>query len=138
MTILLLGIKKGKCSMKNLFGALLSACLIFQAGCTTPQQHTGPKVSVIDTIEGQEHVISAQVEEDGKFKSSITKDGRTQTVSGQVRKSDDKYLVTVDYSSTKVAVPGLRQVRSTVSLGEGESQNIGGVGNDVVSVKISN
>jgi hypothetical protein len=102
----------------------------------------GPVISVTDTSEGQEDVISAQIGQDGKFENSITKDGKTQTISGQATKSNDKYSITVAYHSTQVGVPGLKQVVSTVSLREGESQNIGGVMsvnvNGVVSVKISN
>jgi hypothetical protein len=102
----------------------------------------GPVISVTDTSEGQEDVISAQIGQDGKFKNSITKDGRTQTISGQATKSDDKYLITVAYHSTQAGVPGLRQVISTASLKEGESQNIGGIMsanvNGVMSVRISN
>ena len=124
--------------MKNLLWTLLLGCLLIQAGCNTQQQHSGTKVSVTDTIDGREHVVSATITEDGKFNNSMTKDGRTQTISGQVTKTDDEYLVTIDYNSARVAVPGLRQVSSTVSLQEGESQNIGGIGDDVVSVKISN
>jgi hypothetical protein len=100
--------------------------------------HTKPKVSVIDIIGGQEHVVSARIGEDGKFSNSATKDGRTQTISGHVSKSDDRYNVTVDYSSTQENVPGVRQISSTVNLREGESKTIGGIGTDVVSVKITN
>ena len=126
--------------MKNLLWALLFGCLLIQLGCNTQQQHTaGPVISVTDTSEGQEIAISAQIGQDGKFKNSITKDGRTQTISGQATKSDDKYLITVAYHSTQVGVPGLKQVISTVSLKEGESQNIGGSSlGDVVAVRISN
>jgi hypothetical protein len=101
------------------------------------RRHTKPKVSVTDTIGGQEYVVSAGIGEDGKFSNSATKDGRTQTISGHVSKSDDKYNVTVDYNSTKENAPGVRQISSTVSLREGESQHIGGFGTDVVSVKIT-
>jgi len=102
------------------------------------QGHTMPKVSVIDTIEGQEYVVSARIGEDGKFSNSATKDGRTQTISGNVSKSDDKYNVTVDYSSTQENVPGVRQISSTVNLRDGESKTIGGIGTDVILVKITN
>jgi len=136
--------------MQNLLWTLLLGCLLIQAGCKTQQEHPGPrpkvfvvdtKVFVIHTTDGRGHVVSAPIREDGQFNNSITIDGITQTLSGQVTKTDDEYLVTVDYTSTQSDAPGHRQVRSTVSLKEGESKNIGGaiggVSNDVVSVMIS-
>ncbi|MCF7972845.1 MAG: hypothetical protein K9N55_03420 [Phycisphaerae bacterium] len=90
----------------------------------------------MDTVNGLGHVVSATIREDGQFNNSITIDGRTQTISGQVTKTRDAYLVTVDYNSTAADIPGLKQVKSTVSLKEGESKNISGLGSDVVSVSI--
>jgi hypothetical protein len=95
----------------------------------------------MDTIDGRGHVVSATIREDGQFNNSITTNGRTQTIAGKVTKRDDVFLVTVDYTSTQADVPGLKQLRSTVSLREGESRiiggTIGGIGNDAVSVMIS-
>jgi len=130
--------------MQNLLWTLLLGCLLIQAGCKTQQQHSGPrpKVFVINTIDGQGHVVSAIIREDGQFNNSVTIGGTTQTISGQVTKTNDAYLVTVDYHSTEADVPGFKQARSTVALKEGESKiiggTIGGTGNDVVSVSISN
>ncbi len=109
-----------------------------QAGLVTPQQGMGPMISVVDTIEGREYIVSAKIDEDGKFKNSITLGNRTQTISGQVVNSDDNYAVTVQYKSAKVGVPGLKSVNSTTHLKKGESRIIGGVGNDMVYVMISN
>jgi hypothetical protein len=128
--------------MKNLLGALLLACLLLQAGCITPQRHTGPMVSVIDTIEGREHVVSAKIAEDGKFKTAKQTNGRMQFLSGQVTKSGDNYVVTVKYGHPPIRPDGTTaihtRIETTVTLQEGESQAIGGVGNDVVYVRISN
>lgn len=103
-----------------------------------PQQAMGPMISVVDTIEGREYIVTAKIEEDGKFKNSITIDGRTQTISGQVTKSGDSYVVTVQYKDTTVGVPGLRSVNSTTRLKIGESGVIGGSGSDMVYVMVSN
>ena len=53
--------------MKNLLGVLLLVSSLLQAGCTTTRQPIEPIVSVIDTIEGREHVVSARIAQDGKF-----------------------------------------------------------------------
>jgi len=94
-------------------------------------------ISVTDTIDGQEYVVSARVGEDGKFSNSTTTGDRTQTISGQVTKSDDNYEVAIDYNSTRVNTPGFRKIGATVYLQEGESQELGGVGNDIVYIRIS-
>ena len=138
--------------MQNLLWTLLLGCLLIQAGCKTQQQHSEPnsepnsgprpKVFVMNTVHGRGRVVSAIIREDGQFSNSITIDGRTQTISWQVTITNDEYLVTVDYNSTKADVPGFKQVRATVALKEGESKIIGGTigdtGDDVVSVSISN
>ena len=124
--------------MEELLRVLLITGLFLQAGCVTSQQKTGAIVSVIDTIGGQKYVISAKIGKDGTFDNSVTKDGRTQSLSGQVMKLDDTYSVTVDYSSTHDKMPGLRQINSTVNLRDGESQAIGGLGSEAVYLKISN
>ena len=125
--------------MKNLLGAMLFPCLFLQAGCVTPQQHTELVVSVADTIDGQENVVSARVGKDGKFNNSTTIGDRTWTISGKVTKSGDNYFVSIDYnsSSTKANTPGLLQIRSNLTLQEGESQVIGGGGNVAVYISIS-
>ena len=128
--------------MKNLQRALLLAFLSLQAGCIIPQQHTELMVSVSDTIEGREHVVSTKVGEDGKFKTAKHTNGRMQFLSGQVTKSGDNYEVTLQYSHPTVRTDGTppihTRIETTVALQEGESKAIGGVGNDVVYVKISN
>ena len=121
--------------MKNLLGAMLFACLLLQAGCVTPQQHTGLMVSVTDTIDGQESVVSARVGKDGEFKNSIAIGDRTRTISGKVTKSGDNYFVSIDYNSTRANTPGLVQIHSNLHLQEGESKVIGG--GSAVSVYIS-
>lgn len=132
-----MGLKKGWHNMKNLLGAMWFAWLFLQAGCVTPQQHTGLIVSVADTIDGQENVVSARVGEDGRFNNSIVIGDRTRTISGKVTKTGDSYFVAIDYNSTRLNAPGLTQIRSNLTLQEGDSQDIGGGGNVAVYISIS-
>ena len=128
--------------MKNPLGALSLVCLLLQVGCNTAQQHTEPMVSVIDTIEGREHIVSAKIAEDGKFKTAKQTNGRTQFLSGHVSRSGDDYVVTVEYGHRPAPTSGgqrpLSHLETTVTLQEGESKAIGGVGNNAVYVRISN
>jgi hypothetical protein len=98
----------------------------------------GPVVCVTDTIGGQQYVISAKVGEDGKFANSISKDNRTQTMSGQVTKSGDEYVVEIDYNCVRANSGGVSHIKNRIQLQEGQSQKLASMGKDVVQIKISN
>jgi hypothetical protein len=119
--------------MKNMGLVLLLGCMLLQIGCAGSHSPMGLVVCVTDTIDGQQYIISARVEEDGKFANSISKGNRTQTMSGQVTKSGDKYIVAIDcnYVKTNGPINEVKQIKTRVELQEGQLQEIGGLGNGV-------
>jgi hypothetical protein len=123
--------------MKNVSLSLLLGCLLLQIGCVGSHPSVGPVVCVTDTIDGQQYVVSARVGEDGKFANSMSKGNRTQTMSGQVTKSGDKYTVAIDYNCVRANSPEVRQIKTRMGLQEGQLQELGVIGNDVVRIRIS-
>jgi hypothetical protein len=123
--------------MKNVSLAMLLGCLLLQIGCIGSRPPVGPVVCVTDTIGGQQYVVSARVGEDGKFANSVSKGNRTQTMSGQVTKSGDEYVVEIDYNCVRANSDGVYHIKTRIQLQEGQLQKLGGMGNDVVRVRIS-
>ena len=124
--------------MKNVSIAMLFGCLLLQIGCVGSRPPTGPVVCVTNTIDGKQYVVSAKAGEDGKFTNSISKGNRTQTISGQVTESDDGYVVEIDYNCTRADGDGVIHINTRMQLKEGQSQKLGGMGKDIVQIKISN
>ena len=127
--------------MKNVSIAMLLGCLLLQVGCAGSRPPVGQAVYVTDTIDGKQYVVSAKVEQDGRFANSISKANRTQTISGQVTESDGGYVVAIDYNCVWTNIDGRVRLSTRVHLKEGQSQKLGGVmgkmGKEVVQIKIS-
>ena len=117
--------------MKNVTLSLLLGSLLFHTGCIDSHLSTGLVVYVTDTIRGQQHVISTGVGADGKFAHSISKGNITQTMSGQVTKSGDEYIVKInyDYNCTiddSSEMSEGNQIQTNARLREGQSRILAG------------
>lgn len=123
--------------MKNIGLVVLLCCLLLQSGCVCSNESVKPIVYVTDTIDGQQYTVSAKTGEDGKFANSISKDNKIQTMSGQVTKSDEKYIVEIDYNCTKADSPDIREIKTRIQLQEGQPQKLAGTDNDTVFIRIS-
>ncbi|MBN2019620.1 MAG: hypothetical protein JW749_05285 [Sedimentisphaerales bacterium] len=123
--------------MKNVSIETLLCCLVLQIGCVGSRPPVGQVVYVTDTIGGQPYVVSARVGEDGMFANSISKGNTTQTMSGQVTKSGEEYVVVIDYNCVRTNSDGLHQINTRIKLLEGQLQKLGGMGNDFVRIRIS-
>ncbi len=129
--------------MKNVSLILLLGCLLLQSGCTDSNISDGLVVYVTDTIKGRSCTIPAKVGENGKFNNSISKDNKTHAISGQITKSDDKYIVEIDYSYTSADSSETKQIETRMQLQEGQpqilaGQVIAGDDKDITYIKISN
>jgi hypothetical protein len=124
--------------MKDMGLVLLLGCLLLQSGCVCSNTSVKPIVYVTDTIDGKQYTVSAKTGEDGKFANSISKNNKTQTMSGQVTKSGDKYIVEIDYNCTKANRPDVKEINTRVQVQEGQSQKLAGMDNDAVFIRISN
>ncbi|MDD5134161.1 MAG: hypothetical protein PHP01_01965 [Phycisphaerae bacterium] len=124
--------------MKDMGLVLLLGSLLLQSGCVCSNTIIRPVVYVTDTIDGQQYTVSAKTGADGKFANSISKNNKTQTMSGQVTKSDDKYIVEIDYNCARTNSPDIRETKTRIQMQEGQSQKLAGMDNDAVFIRISN
>ncbi len=122
--------------MKKVSLVVLLGCVFLESGCVSTDSAGGLVVYIIDTIGGRRHIVSAEVGEDGMFANSRSKGKMTQTISGEVTESGDKYIVAIDYNCIRTDRPGTRQLRTRVLLEEGQLFELGGMDKDITRIKI--